>query len=678
MTFIRNFQFFLIIQFTIASIFIPVSILFLSLGFSHIEPLYIKLFFTTFIVSLSSLSLIVSNFFNDTPSTCRKPRHHIFQQLVPLVSVIIILLNFISFEQIGINTSLSNVIIILPKTFTSLFMFPVVLLISNLFILENLYRFALSYQRKIARIAFIGFTFINLYFLFFSSKIMLYQTISLHDTQMYLCISGLTYPLILFGFLRYRISSEHITIPRNAVYSTFSLILTGAVFLGAGTLLFFFRFLDWDLAFFPKFFFIYSSVLFSILLAGSGEMRKRIIDFVNTNFYTYKYDYKSQFFKLHSMFLASDSLSKTITELIENMKYAFTADDAYIFIHDEQTGNFNLQQNKEVSAPSGFIISGESSLIIDFNTFKWPLTYQDSQLKSDQDNIFEILKVNVIFPIRAHSQLLGFLALKLRSGQNLDKEDIALIDAFAHSIGDAIFKNKILTERIERKQFESFTQVSSFIIHDIKNQVATLSLISKNSEKNISNPEFQKSLLRSIHSCSENLTSLIDKLSAPPRKESLNLIQTDVTLVIKEVINSYAPFLSTPVEFTPARDVFITSDRQALHYVLKNLLKNSLEATDKDGLIIFKTGWINELNPEQIPDPVIFKKFQFFILISDNGCGMDQFYVQDRLFRPFSTTKDKGFGIGLYQCKILIEGMGGKILCYSKKGEGTDFFLLFR
>ena len=48
-------------------------------------------------------------------------------------------------------------------------------------------------------------------------------------------------------------------------------------------------------------------------------------------------------------------------------------------------------------------------------------------------------------------------------------------------------------------------------------------------------------------------------------------------------------------------------------------------------------------------------------------------FVENRLFRPFRTTKEKGLGIGLYQCKQIIEAHGGRIEVESREGAGTVF-----
>jgi len=64
------------------------------------------------------------------------------------------------------------------------------------------------------------------------------------------------------------------------------------------------------------------------------------------------------------------------------------------------------------------------------------------------------------------------------------------------------------------------------------------------------------------------------------------------------------------------------------------------------------------------------------IIISDTGIGISQDFIQNRLFKPFQTTKKKGLGIGLYQCKEIVTVHGGKIDVVSDENEGTSFKVL--
>ena len=62
------------------------------------------------------------------------------------------------------------------------------------------------------------------------------------------------------------------------------------------------------------------------------------------------------------------------------------------------------------------------------------------------------------------------------------------------------------------------------------------------------------------------------------------------------------------------------------------------------------------------------------ITVEDNGAGMDSDFIQNRLFKPFDTTKSgKGMGIGVYQTREFITALGGKVDVESVVDEGTTF-----
>jgi signal transduction histidine kinase len=65
------------------------------------------------------------------------------------------------------------------------------------------------------------------------------------------------------------------------------------------------------------------------------------------------------------------------------------------------------------------------------------------------------------------------------------------------------------------------------------------------------------------------------------------------------------------------------------------------------------------------------------IRIADTGSGMDPAFIEERLFRPFDSTKGtKGMGIGAYQVREYVRMMGGRVEVKSTLGEGTTFDIL--
>jgi signal transduction histidine kinase len=52
---------------------------------------------------------------------------------------------------------------------------------------------------------------------------------------------------------------------------------------------------------------------------------------------------------------------------------------------------------------------------------------------------------------------------------------------------------------------------------------------------------------------------------------------------------------------------------------------------------------------------------------------MSRVFIENRLFRPFATTKKNGIGLGLYTCREVIRATGGSIDVQSVEGAGTTF-----
>jgi signal transduction histidine kinase len=61
------------------------------------------------------------------------------------------------------------------------------------------------------------------------------------------------------------------------------------------------------------------------------------------------------------------------------------------------------------------------------------------------------------------------------------------------------------------------------------------------------------------------------------------------------------------------------------------------------------------------------------IVIADSGTGMDSDFVRNRLFQPFASTKQGGFGVGAFEAKSLVSAMNGRLTVESKPGEGSSF-----
>ncbi|MBN2037589.1 MAG: GAF domain-containing protein [Chitinispirillaceae bacterium] len=558
-----------------------------------------------------------------------------------------------------------------------------ILCLGILFSIENIYRYAQPRHRRMARISFIAFALCAIFDGVFTIRLLLFSYLDPHYLQASIILYGVCITTGLFGFLHYRIMDQKVVISRAGIYSSMTLILAGMLLLLLGATAAFVQRAGMRFSYFEEFLVVFSILSFLIIGASSKWVRLRIAGFINRHFYRSKYDYRDQFFRLHHTYMAGSQLSDSINLLLENLTYTLGIGETFVFLRHAVSGHFCLHHDPDQADQDQTVIKADSPLVSVFHDGDSPCFFPDNSYDrremAKNEPLIGKMGLNAVFPIKNNNELVGLLSIKKPSNKNLDKEDQEIIKVFAVSIGNVYTAYQMLQERSELKQFESLHHITSFIIHDIKNQVATLTLLSKNARTNMANPEFQQSLLRSIQGCAANLQALVDKLSMPVNRAVSEVQKEDINNIVQSSLESTGarslPLLRIETFFNATGTVPI--DRRSLLYVLDNLIKNAIEAMNENGTLTIETGDCEHLSTATREEVGLSERQlggkHVFVLVRDTGTGMDSEFMQQNLFHPFSSTKDKGIGIGLYQSKTLVERMGGYLLCVSRLGVGTTF-----
>ncbi|MFP4014984.1 MAG: ATP-binding protein [Chitinispirillaceae bacterium] len=579
-----------------------------------------------------------------------------------------------------VSTSQFSVLILIIHIITAVY---------ALYLLENIYRYALSYQRRIGRLIFLGLLIIIGYQLILSSRWLLYGWLPVAWMNTFGIVNAICLGLVLLGIVKYRIAGERVKVTRGAVYSSFSLLFAGAFFTAVGISMLVLRHMGISLDSYDLRVLGISLSITLVIIGGSARMRRRVKKFINRRVYKAEHDYRSQFYELHRMSMQTEEEDHVFEEILEHLRTALNAEHAYLFLSDEHHDSYILQKPKERNLPEELKLKHRSALVRmlhekgDYFGVLRMDQIPPTVTRTERTEEFDALHISDIAPVFHGGELLAVLAMRRDSSSPMKTEDIALVEVYTTTIGDLLFKRRILKERLEQKQFESFSHMASFIAHDVKNQVSTLKLLLRNAEKNISNPEFQKSLLVSLRHCSDNLTTLVQKLQQPPRKDKLKLSSTALAPIITRVMDEtgLTRMEELTLETRIDENVWGIVDEQAVYYTVKNLVINALESmngsrkslTLRLGPIENAQEWVKTHFGSR---EELFRKHSVLISVEDTGCGMDRNFLETKLFHPFSTTKDKGVGIGLYQCKTLIEQMGGKIVCSSEIAKGSVFCII--
>ncbi len=207
---------------------------------------------------------------------------------------------------------------------------------------------------------------------------------------------------------------------------------------------------------------------------------------------------------------------------------------------------------------------------------------------------------------------------------------------------------------LEAKKFDAFNRMSAFVVHDLKNLVAQLSLLLRNAEKHHDNPEFRKDMLETIDHVVERMKNLLLQL-----REGTTPVDAprpvDLARVIERIARAKAghpPALELDLE----PDVRCAGHDERLERVIGHLVQNALDATGKSGRVwvrLWREGGSAKIE------------------VGDTGHGMSPEFVRDRLFKPFQSTKAAGMGIGAYESAQYLSELGGSITAESEPNVGT-------
>lgn len=112
-------------------------------------------------------------------------------------------------------------------------------------------------------------------------------------------------------------------------------------------------------------------------------------------------------------------------------------------------------------------------------------------------------------------------------------------------------------------------------------------------------------------------------------------------------------------------DICFTGDEDWTAEAVINIVKNCIEYTKEGGEIVI-----------ELSETPLFSR----VIIKDNGEGIDNKdlpHIFERFYKGSNSIKVESVGIGLALTKLIIEGQGGTISVYSKKGKGTKFEVTF-
>ncbi|APZ42978.1 XrtA/PEP-CTERM system histidine kinase PrsK [Acidihalobacter ferrooxydans] len=556
-----------------------------------------------------------------------------------------------------------------PPSRLSFLLGGLVVSVAALFLLEQFWRNLAPERRWALKFIAIGIAAPFAYDVLLYSQALLYHHISPDFWAARGAVAALSAPLLAVAAARNPDWSGNLFVSRRLVFRTTVLLAAGIYLLLIAAGGYYIRYFGGSWGEFWQIVFLFAAAVGLVVLLSSAQIRARIRVLLLKNFHAYHYDYRNEWTRLiHQLYRPDDERSpyeraaRALADILD------TPGAALFARRDGASGDYVPIIVSAIDLPHALREPDKSPMTEFLQREQWIIdadTLADDRRShpdlSLPDWLERITRWWLVVPLTFENELIGFIVLnRPRAPHRLDWEDRDLIKVVALQLAAFLAQHQATQALSEARQFQAFTQMSAFLMHDLKNLIAQQQLLVKNAARHKRNPAFVDDMVATIDESVQRMTHLLEQLRSGelrPRRpvRVLDSVQSEVTRTADRKPQARIEY---PPEVAEAR---IAADPQALSMVLHHLIRNAQDATDQTGDICVRL----QLSGDWLLIDVI-----------DTGCGMSETFMHEHLFTPFESTKAaRGMGIGAFQVKTFAHQHGGDVEVESQPGKGTRFRL---
>lgn len=202
---------------------------------------------------------------------------------------------------------------------------------------------------------------------------------------------------------------------------------------------------------------------------------------------------------------------------------------------------------------------------------------------------------------------------------------------------------------------------ANLLVHDIKNLAGRLGLLSQNLGSNYDDPMFKGTALDVLDDTVLHLRRLAQDLRDHDSRVVVKL-KVDLNEVLHEAAHGARQGPTSALELLEYyRELpLVWGDSFLLRRAFACAIENAIEAMEGRGTLWLATSRARRSGQERVT-----------VEIGDTGPGMSEEFLRERLFRPFSSTKEDGLGLGVYTFRQVAVLHGGSVRILTTEGVGT-------
>jgi putative PEP-CTERM system histidine kinase len=478
-------------------------------------------------------------------------------------------------------------------------------------------------------------------------------------------VNALVVPLLAMSATRNPQWASQIFVSRHVVFYTTSLIVVGAFLLAMAIGGYYVRLYGGSWGEFVQIVLALGSIVLVGVLALSASVRARLRIFLGKHFYRNQYDYREEWLGFMDRLGAAKSSDEARRAVIMAIAGLLQSSGGLLFERTGKTyacvaaqGTRLVNIKLDAADPMVQFLERKNWIVDIAEHERDSQRYPDLQLGSW---LTEIPRAWLIVPLRLDEALIGWVVLlESIAPRRLNWEDWDLLKTTGRAAAAHLVLLETSEALSEARQFEAFNRLSAFVVHDLKNTAAQLELVVSNATRHRDKPGFMDDAIATIDNATVRMKRLLGQLRTMSVSGS-SVTRAELDDVIREVAQRCGRVRPVPALAIDTGTYPVDIDRDRLSATIEHLVQNAQEATPDDGEVTISLSRQGE---------------RAQLEIADTGCGMDEQFVRERLFKPFDTTKgNAGMGIGAYEAREFVEGLGGEIKVTSRPGEGTRFTL---
>lgn len=549
--------------------------------------------------------------------------------------------------------------------------------------IEAVFRGAGGADRWRVKYLALGAGLVSFSFLAEAAEFLLYRVVTPGWILASAAVHGAGLAVAAYAVWRRAPLAARITLSRPVVFRSFILLGVGVYLIAMGGGAWLLNRWGGDIreAILGLFFAVGGILLFSVLT--SETVRRRLRAHVGKNFFASRYDYRTEWLRLTDRLSRAGDLGEIGGALLDFLRESVGARSASLWLKEEG-GSFRPRVFRERD-PGEASLSVSSPLVGYPEHPEWIVKVEEVKMSpeflifSEEDwSLIDRLKPTYVVPLPGREGIMGLIFLGDVTGRSeLNFEDLDFLKTVACQAAATLERMRMAVEAVEAREAETFNRLSSFLLHDLKNQTSVLTLLLRNAEENLDDPLFQRDLMKTLSASVQKMQGLVGRLSSPDAALLLDRHSADVGGFVRGVVEEFGRRIAgraVRVVEDCESDIAANIDGGQMKKVLTNLLLNAVEAIESaagdrsngsDGRVVVTVAR-GETSPGGYGGRVR-------ISVTDNGPGVPPEFLKDGLFKRFRTTKKKGLGIGLYHCKAIVEAHEGTIEAESVAGGGTTF-----